>query len=119
VAMAPFFGYFSHHSPGITLTGFLNYGLPTVQPVTQPNLPVVRDFSISREVTESHELTNNLTILIANNTPLRLDVTFVTTWLLIDVALWNSTYAPIFRQALRAWVQAMAVDARRIGAQTT
>lgn len=118
VAMGPFIGKFSHHSPGITLNGFINYGLPGQLPVTQPNLPVVEDFTISREVTESHEVTNNLTIVVANNTPLAVDVVFATTFLVIDVDLWESTYSPIFRQAVRAWIQAMAVDAAQIGGQT-
>lgn len=119
VAMGPFVGHFSHHSPGITLNGFINYGLPDQLPVTQPNLPVLQDFTISREVTESHEVTNNLTIVVANNTPVTVEVVFTTTFLLIDVDLWESTYSPIFRQAVRAWIQAMAVDAAAIGGQTS
>ena len=119
VAMGPFIGKFSHHSRGITLNGYLNYGLPDQQPITQPNLPVVEDFRISREVTESHEVTNNLTIIVANNTPVAVKVTFTTTFLLIDVNLWESTYSPIFRQAVRAWITAMAADAALIGGQTT
>ena len=119
VAMGPFVGHFSHHSPGITLNGFINYGLPDQLPVTQPNLPVLQDFTISREVTESHEVTNNLTIVVANNTPVTVEVVFTTTFLLIDVNLWESTYSPIFRQAVRAWIQAMAVDAAAIGGQTS
>lgn len=119
IAIAAFDGVFTRHSPGITVNGFLNYGLPDALPITQPNLPATEDFHINRLVTGSHELTDNLTVLVANNTPLAVSVTLTTVFILVDISRWDTTYVPIFREAVRAWIDAMAADAQAIGAQTT
>lgn len=118
LAMAAFDTQWTHHSPGITVMDWFNYGIPTEVPLTQTPVPVLFDYSINKIVTGSHEITDNITSVITNNTPKQVRVTTTTVYLLIDQSRWNSTYAPIFRQAVRAWIDALAADAQAIGGVT-
>ena len=118
LGMSDWYFYFSHHSPGITLTGYLNYGLPDEAPITEPNVLARQDIAISRFITGNTPLKSNLTIVLSNNTPVAVDFTFGAVFLLVDIQRWKDTYAPIFEQAVRAWVDQFAADARQIGAAT-
>lgn len=115
LAMASFDTQWSYHSPGITVMDWFNYGLPTEVPLTAEPVPVLFDYSTNKVVTGSHEITDNITSIITNNTPKQVRVTTTTVYLIIDKSRWDSTYAPIFRQAVRAWIDALAADARAIG----
>ena len=97
IAMSASRGFFSRHSPDIVINGFLNYGLPDMQPITLPNIPATHDFVINRLVDGSHEILDNLTILFTNDTPWVISVTVQTVVLEIDQALWEHMYYPIFR----------------------
>lgn len=119
IAMSGAHGYFTRHSADILINGFVNYGLPDEQLITEPNIPATHDFFINRLVDGSHEIKSNLTILFTNQTPWVVTVTIQVTLLQVDQSLWDNMYYPIFRQAVRVWMESLAQDARSIGGQST
>ena len=119
IAMSGARGYFTRHSADIRMNGFVNYGLPEAQPITEPDIPATHDFAINRLVDGSHEIKSNLTILFTNDSPWVVTVTIQVTLLQVDQSLWDTMYYPIFRQAVRVWMEGLAQDARSIGGQST
>lgn len=111
IAMSGYLGHFTVHTAYLTVSGFLNYGLPEVIPITQPNLPITNDVHINRYVTGSHELTSNVTLVFNNASPWAIQATFSVTMLIVDLDLWKTVYLPIYRKALKTWITALAQDA--------
>lgn len=118
LSMADWYGYFSRHSPGMTLQGWLNYGLPQQFLMTKPGDQVTKDFALNLFLVGSHEVTNNITFFLTNNTPVAVHFLLGTIVILVDEARWRDTYKPIFRQALVAWINDFAMEARKVGAQS-
>ena len=119
MAMGPGYGYLSRHSPDIEITGYLDYGLPDFLQITESKMPGTRDFIIDQAVMGSHPLQANVVVEITNHLSYTLDFTMTTVLLVIDQDLWDSIYQPIFRQALRAWIERLASNASVIGGEVT
>ena len=110
-------GEFSRHSAAILIQGVANYGVPGPEGnlvVSAGPLPVTRDFLINRLVLSSHEILSNFTALITNGLPFTVEVSISVTWLLVDEALWQNVYRPIYRQALPVILDRLAAAAAAV-----
>lgn len=113
VAMAPFLGQFSYHAPGLTVLGYLNYGVSADQLlVTDGPLPCDQDLEIPLHVVGTHRIVHNVTLIFNNASRYAVRGRFSTVFLSITEAQWNKYYLPFSKQVL-GWIQ--AVTAGRFG----
>ena len=107
MAMASFAGKFNYHSPNFTVLGFLNYGTPGAEPITDGAVILEDDLNINRVVTSGHQIRYNLTMLFTNGTAYDINMLLRTTFLQMPDSMFTQLYEP-YEEYVAAWIQAIA-----------